>query len=100
LLVITLKAHKPQLLAILRLRRQFVIAYSEALGETILLCEDEGTKAALVEAGADEWSICTRAELQILVQHNRAKRIVPDELLKLHQAKRTFNARITSDDFK
>ena len=61
---------------------------------TIFLCEDD-TKAALVEAGADPWSIYTREELQILIEHHRAKPFIPDELLRLHQAKRTLNLRIT-----
>jgi hypothetical protein len=88
-----LRAHKPDLLVLLQL--PFVMAYSETLQETIFLCQDGTTKAALVEAGADPWSIYTRAELQILVRHNRAKPFIPDELLWLHHAKRTFNARIT-----
>ena len=92
---ITLKAHKPQLLTILRLRQHFVMAHSEALGETIFLCEDEAIKAALVEAGADLFSIYTRQELQILIERNRVKPFIPHELLRLHQAKRIFNGRIT-----
>ena len=89
---IVLKTHKPQLLALLRL--PFCMVYSEVLEETILFAEDEDTKAALVKAGADEWSIYTRAELQILVEHSRAKPFVPDELCKLHTLKRTFPRRI------
>src|SRR5438046_1669715 len=46
----TLKDHKWLLLDLLRL--PFVMVFSEALGETIFLCEDEDTKASLVEAGA------------------------------------------------
>jgi hypothetical protein len=88
----TLQDYKPQLLSLLQL--PFCMAYSETLGETIFLCEDEATREALVQAGAESFSIYTRAELQILVQHNRAKPFVPDELLRLHQAKRTFNSRI------
>jgi hypothetical protein len=84
--------HKPRLLALLQL--PFVMAYSQTLDETIFFCEDEDTKAALVEAGAEEWSIYTRAELQVLVAHNRAKPFIPDELLRLHAAKRTLGARI------
>ena len=89
---ITLKAHKPQLLALLRLT--FVIAYSQILEETIFLCEDAPTKAVLVEAGASAWSIYTRAELQILVEHHRAKPFTPDELIRLCTARRLFCARI------
>jgi hypothetical protein len=87
----TLKDHKWLLLDLLRL--PFVMVFSEALGETVFFCEDEVTKAALVEAGAEEGSIYTRAELQILVEHDRARPFLPDELLRLHQAKRTFNSR-------
>lgn len=57
-----LKAHKPALLALLRL--PFVLVYSKELEETVFFCEGEATKAALIEAGAEEWSIYTRAELR------------------------------------
>jgi hypothetical protein len=86
-----LRACKPELLALLRL--PFCMVYSEALQETIFFCADEKSKAALVEAGADPWSIYTKDELRGLVAHNRANPFIPDELLRLHQAKRTFNAR-------
>ena len=89
---ITLRAYKPQLLALLQL--PFVMAYSEVLGETIFFCEDEATKAALIAAGADEWSIYTKDELRVLVAHNRAKPFLPDELCRLHEGKRTFQGRI------
>jgi len=88
----TLKHYKPRLLTLLQF--PFVMAYSKTLGETIFFAEDEDTKAALIEAGADSWSIYTRAELEVLVAHNRAKPFIPDELLRLHAGKRTFNARI------
>jgi hypothetical protein len=88
----TLRVHKPQLLALLRL--PFVMVESQILEETIFFCADEATKDALVEAGADEWSIYTREELQILVENNRVKPFLPDELCKLHNRKRTFNGRI------
>ena len=71
----TLRAHKFDLLTMLSW--PFVMVYSKTLEETIFLCEDEDTRAALVEAGADPWSIYTRAELQVLVEHNRAKAIRP-----------------------
>jgi hypothetical protein len=70
------------------------MAYSEALEETIFLCEDEATKAALVEAGADAWSIYTKSELPVLVAHNRVKPFLPDELFKLRASKQTFHGRI------
>jgi hypothetical protein len=88
----TLRDYKPHLLALLLL--PFVMAYSEALGETIFFCEDEATKAALVEAGADEWSIYTKDELRVLIDNNRVKPFLPDELCKLHAIKRTFHDRI------
>jgi len=90
----TLQDHKPRLLALLRL--PFCMVFSQILGETIFFCENEQTKAALVEAGADEWSIYTRDELRILVAQNRAKPFLPDELCKLHSIKRAFSGRISS----
>jgi hypothetical protein len=72
------------------------MAYSEILEEIIFFCEDEETKAALVEAGADSFSIYIRDELRILITHNRVKPFLPDELCKLHKLKRTFHGRITT----
>ena len=72
----------------------FCMVFSEALQETIFFCEDEDTKAALVEAGASEWSIYTRDEVHVLVAQNRAKPFLSDELCKLHEIKRTFKGRI------
>ena len=88
----TLRASKPHLLALLRL--PFLMVYSKTLEETVFFAEDESVKAALVEAGADEWSVYTKAELRVLVAHNRAKPFLPDELCKLHAIKRTFHGRI------
>ena len=88
-----LREHKMDLLIILQW--PFVMAYSAALGETIFACEDEVTKAALVEAGADEWNIYTKDELCVLIAHNRAKPFLPDELCKVHEIKRAFNERIS-----
>jgi len=51
-------------------------------GETIFFCEDEDTKAALIEAGASEWSIYTRDELRILCEQNRIKPFTQAELRK------------------
>jgi len=93
----TLRDYKPQLLILLRL--PFCMVYSEALDETIFLCEDEATKAALVQAGADEWSIYTNDELRVLIAHNRAQPFLPDELCKLHALKRTYHARIPLNFF-
>jgi hypothetical protein len=88
-----LKAHKPALLALLKL--PFVMVFSQILGETVFFCEDEATKGSLVEAGAEPWSIYTKDELRILATNNRAKPFLPDELCKLHEMKRTFHGRIT-----
>jgi hypothetical protein len=88
-----LRATKSQLLALLRL--PFVMVYSKTLGETIFFCQDEATKAALCEAGAQEWSIYTKDELRILCEQNRVAPFSDAELRKVHQIKRTFNARIT-----
>jgi hypothetical protein len=91
----TLREFKPALLPLLETRgKTWVEVYSERLGETIFFCEDDVTKAALVEAGADEWSIYTKAELRVLIAHNRVKPFLPDELCKLHAIKRTFHGRI------
>ena len=87
-----LKAHKPALLALLKL--PFVMVFSQILSETIFFCEDEDTKAALIEAGASEWSIYTRDELRILCEQNRIKPFTQAELRKLQEIKRTLGARI------
>ena len=55
---------------------------------------DEPTKTALVEAGAEPWSIYTRDELRILVAQNRVAPLSHAELRKVHEIKRTFGARI------
>jgi hypothetical protein len=79
----TLKDHKWLLLDLLRL--PFVMVFSEALGETIFFCQDEATKEALVEAGAESWSIYTRNELRTLVAQNRIKPLTQAELRKVHE---------------
>ena len=58
----TLRNHKAQLLALLRL--PFVMVDSESLRETIFFCADEDTRAALVEAGAEFFAIYTKDELR------------------------------------
>jgi len=80
------------LLSLLRL--PFCMAYSETLEETIFLCQGEDTKTTLIEAGAEPWSVYTRAELQILVARNRIMPLTQAELRKVHEIKRTFGARI------
>jgi hypothetical protein len=47
-----LKAHKPTLLALLKL--PLVMVESQILQETIFFCEDDDTHGALVRAGASE----------------------------------------------
>jgi hypothetical protein len=89
----TLRSYKPQLLALLRL--PFVMVYSKTLEETIFFCADDDTRTALIEAGADEFSIYTRDELRVLVAQNRVAPFSADELRKVHEIKRTLNARIT-----
>jgi len=89
-----LKAHKPALLALLRL--PFVMVYSQTMLETIFFCQDEAATGALIEAGALEWSIYTRSELRILCEQNRVAPLSPDELLKVHEIKRTFHGRIAA----
>jgi hypothetical protein len=91
-----LLAQKPALLALLRL--PFVMVFSQILGETIFFCEDEATRAALVEAGDDPWSIYTKDELQVLVAQNRVAPLTAAELRKVHEIKRTFGSRIATDN--
>jgi len=91
----TLKDHKWLLLDLLRL--PFVMVFSETLQETIFFCEDDVTKAALEEAGALEWSFYTRDELRILCEQNRIKPLGQAELQKVHEIKRTFGARISTE---
>jgi len=91
-----LKAHKPQLLPLLRMRgTTWIEVYSERIAETIFFCEDEETREALMKAGASEWSIYTTSELRQLVQQNRIAPLSSTKLRKLHEIKRTFNGRIT-----
>jgi hypothetical protein len=89
----TLRAHKSAMLALLKL--PFVMVFSQILEETVFFCEDEATKAALVEAGADSFSVYTKDELRILVAQNRVAPLSQVKLRKLHEIKRTFHARIT-----
>src|SRR5262249_23771230 len=88
----TLRVCKTDLLALLRL--PFVMVYSKTLGDTVFFCENENTRAVLVEAGASEGSIYTKDELRILVAQNRISPLTNQELRKMHQIKRTFGAKI------
>jgi hypothetical protein len=91
----TLRSYKPRLLTLLAL--PFVMVRSRALdGEILFFCQDEQTKIALQEAGAEPWSIYTKEELRILVEQNRIKPFTEVELWKVHEIKRTFHGRIAS----
>jgi hypothetical protein len=89
----TLSQHKPRLLELLAL--PFVMVKSLAFPELLFFCADEPTKRALITAGADEWTIYTKAELEILCAQNRIAPLSPDELCKLHEIKQMFHGRIT-----
>jgi hypothetical protein len=89
--------YKPTLLPLLASKgTTWIEFYSERLGETVFFCKDEDIKAALVEAGASQWSIYTKDELRTLVAQNRTKPFTDDELRKVHEIKRTFSGRILS----
>jgi hypothetical protein len=90
----TLRTYKPQLLDLLRL--PFVMVYSKTLEETVFFCQGEATRAALVQAGAEEWSIYTKDELRVLVEQNRVAPLSIQELRRVHEIKRTFSGRISS----
>jgi hypothetical protein len=77
----TLRSHKPQLLALLRL--PFVMVHSQTLNETIFFCEDEDTKASLIEAGAAPCCAYTRNELLALLKRHRQTPLSVDELLRI-----------------
>lgn len=91
-----LRARKPQLLALLQTKGvTWIELFSERIGETIFFCDDPRTKEALTQAGAEPWSIYTKAELQILVKQNRIAPLSHQELRKLHEIRKTFHGRIT-----
>jgi hypothetical protein len=71
------------------------MVFSQILEETIFFCADDDTRTALIEAGADEFSIYTKAELRVLVAQNRIAPLSPVELRRVHEIKRTFSGRIT-----
>jgi hypothetical protein len=88
-----LKAQKLALLALLKL--PFVMVFSQILGETILFCQDEDTRGALAEAGAEPGCIYTREELRVLVEHHKRAPITAAELLRVHGTRRAFNGKLT-----
>jgi hypothetical protein len=90
----TLRAHKWHLLSMLSW--PFVMVESKALGgDRVFFCENEQTKAALVEAGTLALSIYTKEELRILCDRNRIKPFTDAELRKVHEIRKNFRARIT-----
>jgi hypothetical protein len=91
-----LREFKPALLPLLQtIGITWIEVHSERLGEDLLFCQDEDTKATLIEAGAEPWSIYTLDELQTLVAQNRVAPLSEDDLKKVHTLKRTFGARIS-----
>jgi len=90
-----LREHKPWLLVLLR--QLFVMVYSKALEEIVFFCEDEDTRTMLVEACAEPFSIYMRAELEVLVEANRVGPLTNAQLRKLHEIKRTFDAKIADE---
>jgi hypothetical protein len=89
----TLREHKPRLLSLLQL--PFVMVYSERVGEMLFFCEDEDTRGALAEAGAEPGCIYTREELRVLVEQHKRAPITAAELLRIHGTRRAFNGRVT-----
>jgi hypothetical protein len=87
-----LRAHKWHLLVLLQLG--FIMLDSEALGETIFFAENADTKACLVEAGAEPASIYTCDELRALVEQHRQQPFTVAVLLRLHEVRRMFGARV------
>ena len=75
--------------------KAWIEVYSKRLKETVFFCENEDTRDALIEAGACEWSIYTKAELRTLNAQNRIAPLSGEELRKVHELKHTFNARIS-----
>lgn len=93
-LAATLRVHKPELLALLRL--EFLMVRSATLNETLFFAANEEVKSALVEAGAESGCVYTREELRLLIDQHRREAITAADLLRLHAAKRIFNGRIVS----
>ena len=92
----TLRAYKQRLLSLVELPSSWWIPrHSRRPSSSARM---RSTRAALIEAGAEDWSIHTRAELQTLCVQNRVAPLTQAELAKLYEIRRTFNARITSND--
>ena len=90
-----LRIHKWHLLAVLTW--PFVMVNSQTLEQTVFLCEDDTTKAALIEAGtAEEFSDLHSRRLARSYANTIALRLSrADELCKIHEIKKTLNARIS-----
>jgi hypothetical protein len=88
----TLRESKGWLL--IMLQWPFCMVYSQTLQQRIFFCEGEDTKAALVEAGVDSFSIYTRDELRVLSEQNRVALLTPTELRQIHSIKKEFNGRV------
>jgi hypothetical protein len=92
----TLQEYKPALVSLLASKgRTWIELYSERLCETIFFCEDEETRDALIEAGASQWRIYTKAELRTLIAQNRIAPLSYAELHKLREIRKTFHGRPT-----
>jgi hypothetical protein len=86
----TIRQHKPALVKLMR--RTFLLVSSRVLNDAVVLfVPDDATKDSLVTAGADRNAIYTRDELSALV----ARKVTPQELRLIHEAKRRFNAKLT-----
>ena len=87
-----LREHNTSMLALLRLR--FLMVHSLRLNEIVFFADDEATKTALANSGAEPCCIYTLEELRLLIEQHRRKPITAAELLQIHRARRIFNARI------
>jgi hypothetical protein len=85
-----IRQRKPALLDLMRLT--FLIVRSEVLDAVVFFTPDDVTREALIASGADPGSIYTRAELEVLLR----QRITPQELGRIHAAKKQFNGTITN----
>ena len=72
----TLRAYKPQLLALLRL--PFVMVYHQTLEETDFLLRGRSHQSRADRSRRREWSIYTRDELRILCEQNRVAPLSAD----------------------
>ncbi len=85
-----IRQHKPPLLELLQCT--FLIVRSSALDTVVFFVPDEATKTSLAAAGAEQGSIYTAAELEILVHRG----ITVQELPLIHAAKQRFSGTVTN----